>query len=1088
MASTESNQRNAASAAQKPLPLLPPLPTNQRSVLPRGSRFRDLAEAHRNITGRSFSSGTNASNEAGDCLTSTSRSGSVLSQNDACSPMAHTDVRSVLRKPASPDLGRRHDGGDLDEDNDADDVDGDPEDLINKLFSDRTEEDRPPAGSVADAPAVSFLHEEKSNPNAVSSTRDASLRGTAKDDTSYYYGPSTTCRSPVQLQANDGECNHRKTPARNTINLPLNENSPPPPGNSRAAYSREGATTRLDFRRDEAGGFPEDKAVDGIRHGGDASQKPRLLNNIEDLCHDVKEKASARSLLANMPTQERLLVPKPLRVPSMIADGQHAGYRSGAAVSAEGLTTDSDDDPFRYDKDPYKIFLHPSKERDVSAALIHLSGVSSHSRATVYSQNDGIVSRHNHAHTSLHVPAIPRIRLNNCSLASDRKARSLTPESLEEFYDASAVQPNWVGLGGDGTYEVKVVLQDVNDPETTNDDEKKVTENKEKTKGRADSRVLNDKNLLRNSLYYKTGKDYGVLSERDEWETVATSGAGVGSLGLSFPKGFAVDTQGVKLTGNSLADVSDDDDDDNNDASFRRVAFDEYASTDRIVQHPSDLHESEEGVPIRHLSTADFPVLVPKQRVHRVNGFAQDSVVALPPFARIGRDAPPVPAKPASNPFRQLSGKCGHRFSPVPLQPLQPLLPGCSKGKNRYEFRDSACGKGPYEGDGGINKGTGHNKGQNNGGAAVFADANGEEAVALRESGSSQSSASTVHSFPFPLIPLPEAARLQAVQRTGELVDLVGNYCHDGTLRCRYDDHGYEQARSRVPMPEPCLPRHTPTTTTTTTTTSRFASLFNPTPARQEEYDQTGRPRVLANDTTKQSSLSSGAGGRTWATITTPFGSISTRSLVPGNLFKSAATKLRLDSMARKWQQQQMQLQQQRHDWKRQKRPRPSANMNHSSGSSSVLLLSRTNTPRLYPWDYQARRWQRLRGTDPELRAIAATSSHHPALAGTRFPDDDLERRGLPLHPDAFLSREARRRRRVWLLCMLAVSMFPFMSVLVYVGAFDSGLSWYTRGEVDRLSRRQRRTILAVMVLQFVLWPSMLVLVIWRVQQLPVAS
>jgi 4-amino-4-deoxy-L-arabinose transferase-like glycosyltransferase len=63
---------------------------------------------------------------------------------------------------------------------------------------------------------------------------------------------------------------------------------------------------------------------------------------------------------------------------------------------------------------------------------------------------------------------------------------------------------------------------------------------------------------------------------------------------------------------------------------------------------------------------------------------------------------------------------------------------------------------------------------------------------------------------------------------------------------------------------------------------------------------------------------------------------------------------------------------------------------------------------------------------------------------------------------EAYLSWEARRRRQAYFYFMCMLCIFPFIAPLVYRGTFDSGLSWYTRGETGQLSQRQRRNVLIV--------------------------
>ena len=115
-------------------------------------------------------------------------------------------------------------------------------------------------------------------------------------------------------------------------------------------------------------------------------------------------------------------------------------------------------------------------------------------------------------------------------------------------------------------------------------------------------------------------------------------------------------------------------------------------------------------------------------------------------------------------------------------------------------------------------------------------------------------------------------------------------------------------------------------------------------------------------------------------------------------------------------------------------------------------------SPRLYTWEER----RRYNAGDASLRAIASLEA------------------GLPVDADAFLSYEARSRRRAWFILMLVISIFPFMSILVYRGKFDSALSWLTKGEVHRLSRRQQRVILTVMILQFIILPFLLFILIWH--------
>ncbi|KAL1909084.1 hypothetical protein Sste5344_004965 [Sporothrix stenoceras] len=717
----------------------------------------------------------------------------------------------------------------------------------------------------------------------------------------------------------------------------------------------------------------------------------------------------------------------------MRVEGKHTSLHSGTAVSAAGITTDSEEDPFRYDKDAYNVFLHPSKERDVSAALNQISGISSHSRATLCTQGDDLPTHK----LSLRPPPIPKEYLEDPFLTGPTRARSPTPESADGFYDTSVIQPNWAVERS--TYEVKVVLQDVSSNQNVNSGRRSKFGDGSITTSEKPFSASAQTPFQAGGLY-RRDKENMPPSERDDWETVVTTAPGFGSMRLNPPIGRgleAINSRGAKITGSSLADVSDDN-------SFRNVRFDEYASTDRIVQHPSGHEDSEESLQIHHISGTKVPVMVPKQRVHRVNGYPQNSSRIYPTSQRSGSEAAAALARKVSSPFRQLSGRRPHRFSPMPLQPPPFKL---QKGRKKFEFRHHSQGsdKDPFFTKGGVyefqgvSSETGHTRSATNDNTVSELDDRLGDGHSLRDSSSSQSSNGTVHSFPFPLIPLPEAARKQAFERATTTESSAADTFWARNAANKKRPHGSEhihvpeRTHQRVPI--------------------RFPSVFaSSSPRSSHQSNRLKKRRNLPEDLTMQSALSSTTGGGTWTTIL-PFGSTSNRHGGPTHMLKSAATRLHLDDLARRFQERKK-----------------------SSFTMGSSLISRSSQPRLYPWDYQARRrQQRTRGTDPELRAIAL---EEPGC------ERDLERNGVPLDPEAFITHEGRRRRQNWFYCMLAVSMFPFISVMVYLGKFDSGLSWYSRGEVDRLNTQQRRVILVMMVAQFVFWPIILGLVIWRAQQL----
>jgi len=136
---------------------------------------------------------------------------------------------------------------------------------------------------------------------------------------------------------------------------------------------------------------------------------------------------------------------------------------------------------------------------------------------------------------------------------------------------------------------------------------------------------------------------------------------------------------------------------------------------------------------------------------------------------------------------------------------------------------------------------------------------------------------------------------------------------------------------------------------------------------------------------------------------------------------------------------------------------------------SQPMDFHRPRLPRAGIMRYEAPRLVSLgdrrrmgRGTDPDLRHLADTEA------------------SLPRSADAYLTYDSRVRRRAWFAFMLLISVFPFMSILVFKGKFDAALSWYTRGEVDTLTDAQKRAIRVIMILQFIIWPFLLFFLIWK--------
>ena len=125
------------------------------------------------------------------------------------------------------------------------------------------------------------------------------------------------------------------------------------------------------------------------------------------------------------------------------------------------------------------------------------------------------------------------------------------------------------------------------------------------------------------------------------------------------------------------------------------------------------------------------------------------------------------------------------------------------------------------------------------------------------------------------------------------------------------------------------------------------------------------------------------------------------------------------------------------------------------SGSSFISPQTAPDPPHLWGVDKRNRLWPGH--NRPNLRDIAQLNS---SSAG---PFDITSE-------DAYLSWTARKRRQSFYYLMCALCVFPFLTPLICRGMFDSVLSWYTKGEVHTLNRRQRRNIAVLGGIISALW------------------
>ncbi len=284
---------------------------------------------------------------------------------------------------------------------------------------------------------------------------------------------------------------------------------------------------------------------------------------------------STNNQIGQKPGQRARPLPQPpRRVHKILKDPAcHEGDASQAGISNACVSTDSDEDPFKYDRGSFGIFLRPSREREVSAALRCVSIDSMASASGVF-------------HSSPPEPATPRVTQSNNPFVNRL-----------QHYQAPTLDYDWDDE--DRPSEVKISVRCPRAPPPSPADPPMGLS--EFIQG--SQRRRRDINTL--------------LSDGADWETVVTSlgqfdsnRAFASSLGLSG-------SHPVKVTGSSIADYSDT-------SSVHGTQAEAFSSRERIIQHPAtnDMPHGRYG---RTLRDTDRPVFLAKPRIHRVNGYLHNS-------------------------------------------------------------------------------------------------------------------------------------------------------------------------------------------------------------------------------------------------------------------------------------------------------------------------------------------------------------------------------------------------------------------------------------------------------------------------------
>ncbi len=256
------------------------------------------------------------------------------------------------------------------------------------------------------------------------------------------------------------------------------------------------------------------------------------------------------------------------------------GDSSQGGISNAGVSTDSDEDPFKYDRQSYGVFLRPSREREVSAALRRVSGCSTASTSGVFQPSPS------------QEPATPRVPHSNNPFVNRLQC-----------YQAPILEYDWDNE--DCPSEVKISVRSPCAPPPT------------PVQSPVGLSGLSELALQGLGTQRRRRDVNTMLSDGADWETVATdigqfdsNRAFASSLGLSG-------SHPVKITGSSIADYSDT-------SSVHGPQVDAYSSRERIVQQPS-LYDISGPRYRRNLKDTHRPVFLPKPRIHTVNGYLHNA-------------------------------------------------------------------------------------------------------------------------------------------------------------------------------------------------------------------------------------------------------------------------------------------------------------------------------------------------------------------------------------------------------------------------------------------------------------------------------
>lgn len=86
--------------------------------------------------------------------------------------------------------------------------------------------------------------------------------------------------------------------------------------------------------------------------------------------------------------------------------------------------------------------------------------------------------------------------------------------------------------------------------------------------------------------------------------------------------------------------------------------------------------------------------------------------------------------------------------------------------------------------------------------------------------------------------------------------------------------------------------------------------------------------------------------------------------------------------------------------------------------------------------------------------------------------------------PYGYISPEAKRRQKWWFYTAVALSVLPFVALIVLLGACDQSLAWATKGEVRHLTYGQKQTLKIMLYTEAVVSGIALIVIIVVVAKL----